>query len=169
MKKMCTRSHFEIVKVNNGAHTYCMKEDTRLEGPFEFGTRPVQRSSKHDWEEVKQCAVKGELDKIPGEIFVKHYQNLRAIAKDHQVNVNRTEARQCIWYYGKAGCGKTRTAVANHPDAYMKLSNKWWDGYQGQKSVILDDLDPERAKPLTQHLKHWADPWGKMPGEIKGG
>lgn len=35
--------------------------------------------------------------------------------------------------------------------------------------MILDDLDPERAKPLTQHLKHWADPWGKMPGEIKGG
>lgn len=94
---------------------------------------------------------------------------MRAIAKDHQVNINRTEARQCIWYYGKAGCGKTRTAVTNHPDAYMKLSNKWWDGYQGQKSVILDDLDPERAKPLTQHIKHWADPWGKMPGEIKGG
>lgn len=51
----------------------------------------------------------------------------------------------------------------------MKLSNKWWDGYQGQKAVILDDLDPIRAGPLTQHLKHWADPWGKMPGEIKGG
>lgn len=33
----------------------------------------------------------------------------------------------------------------------------------------MDDLDPERAKPLTQHLKHWSDPWGKMPGEIKGG
>jgi len=33
----------------------------------------------------------------------------------------------------------------------------------------MDDLDPERAKCLTQHLKHWSDPYGKMPGEIKGG
>lgn len=59
--------------------------------------------------------------------------------------------------------------MAEHPEAYMKLSNKWWDGYQGQGAVIMDDLDPKRAEPLTQHLKHWADPWGKMPGEIKGG
>jgi len=33
----------------------------------------------------------------------------------------------------------------------------------------LEDLDPERAKCLTQHIKHWADPWGKMGGETKGG
>lgn len=51
----------------------------------------------------------------------------------------------------------------------MKLSNKWWDGYQGQEAVIMDDLGEEHAKCLTSHLKHWADPWGKMPGEIKGG
>lgn len=83
--------------------------------------------------------------------------------------VNRTEARKCFWLHGPAGCGKTRAAIKKHPEAYMKLSNKWWDGYQGQDAVILDDLDPERAKCLAQHLKHWADPWGKMPGEIKGG
>jgi len=51
----------------------------------------------------------------------------------------------------------------------MKLSNKWWDGYQGQEAVILDDLDPKIAGCLTQHLKHWSDPYGKMPGEVKGG
>lgn len=43
------KAHYEKVKVNNGADTYCMKEDTRVEGPFEFGTRPVKRNSKHDW------------------------------------------------------------------------------------------------------------------------
>lgn len=41
LKKLCPRSHFEPVKINNGAHTYCMKEDTRVEGPYEFGTKPV--------------------------------------------------------------------------------------------------------------------------------
>lgn len=73
LKKHCTRSHFEEVKINNGAHTYCMKEDTRLEGPFEFGEKPVQRNSKTDWEEVKANAKAGNLDKVPADVFVKHY------------------------------------------------------------------------------------------------
>lgn len=41
LKKHCKKSHFEEVKVNNGAHSYCMKEDTRLSGPWEFGEKPV--------------------------------------------------------------------------------------------------------------------------------
>jgi len=46
LKKLCPRSHFEEVKINNGAHDYCMKEDTRLEGPYEFGEKPRQRNNK---------------------------------------------------------------------------------------------------------------------------
>jgi hypothetical protein len=50
-----------------------------------------------------------------------------------------------------------------------KLQNKWWDGYRGQKAVIMDDLGPDHAKYLITHLKLWADPWQNHPGEIKGG
>ena len=56
VKAMDRRAHWEAIKVNNGAHTYCMKEDTRLEGPWEFGTRPVQRNNKTDWAAVKKAA-----------------------------------------------------------------------------------------------------------------
>lgn len=48
--------HAEKVIVNNGADIYCMKEDTRLEGPFEFGIKPVRRNNKHDWEQVRTMA-----------------------------------------------------------------------------------------------------------------
>lgn len=41
IKKLDGTVHIEIVKRDNGAGDYCMKEDTRLEGPFEFGTKPV--------------------------------------------------------------------------------------------------------------------------------
>lgn len=84
LKKHCGKSHYEPVKINNGAHTYCMKEDTRLEGPWEFGTKPVQRNNKVDWEEQREFAKKGQLDKIDPKLYITHYQNLRAIAKDHQ-------------------------------------------------------------------------------------
>jgi len=76
LKKYCPRSHFEVVKVNNGAHTYCMKEDTRLEGPYEFGEKPLQRNNKTDWEEIKQNAIDGKLDKIPADVYIRHFSNL---------------------------------------------------------------------------------------------
>lgn len=41
LKKLHKQSHWKVVKINNGAHTYCMKEETRLEGPWEYGVKPV--------------------------------------------------------------------------------------------------------------------------------
>jgi DNA mismatch repair protein MutH len=50
-----------------------MKEETRVDGPWEFGIKPVKRNSKEDWEEVRKLAMEGKMDKIPADIFVKHY------------------------------------------------------------------------------------------------
>lgn len=68
--------HAEKVVRNNGADKYCMKEDTRLDGPWEFGVKPVERNNKTDWERVFEDAKKGDLDSIPADIKVKHFGNL---------------------------------------------------------------------------------------------
>jgi len=54
-----------------------------LEGPWEFGHKPLKRNDKKDWEEIKEHAKKGNLDAVPADVYVKHYHTLRAIAKDH--------------------------------------------------------------------------------------
>jgi hypothetical protein len=108
LKKHCGQSHFEVVKINNGAHDYCMKEDTRLDGPWEFGIKPVQRNNKTDWDEVKNNAQKGDLDKIPAEIYIKHYRTLKLIEKDHLKYNREDKERRCLWYYGLSGTGKSR-------------------------------------------------------------
>jgi hypothetical protein len=71
--KHCSKAHYETVKIDNGAGAYCMKEDTRLEGPWEYGIKPVKRNDKADWEEVWTKAKAGKLEDIPAEIRVRHY------------------------------------------------------------------------------------------------
>ncbi len=72
--------HCESVKrTPNTAADYCMKEDTRIEGPWEFGERPVQRNSKTDWKDVLHNAKIGNIEGIPDDIIVKHYGNIKRI------------------------------------------------------------------------------------------
>jgi len=60
-----------------------MKEETRLEGPFEFGEKPVQRNSKVDWKSVLDNAKSGDFDKIPEDIRIRYYHNIKAINRDN--------------------------------------------------------------------------------------
>lgn len=48
MKKICKYTHWEPVKKDNGAADYCMKEETRLEGPWTFGERPLDMTNSED-------------------------------------------------------------------------------------------------------------------------
>lgn len=75
-QKLIPKGHFEKVKVNNGADDYCMKEDTRVEGPWEFGKKPVKRNSKADWDRIYEEAKIGNYDAIPADVKIKHYSNL---------------------------------------------------------------------------------------------
>lgn len=41
MKKVNAKAHWEPVKFDKAAQRYVMKEETRVAGPWEFGTRPI--------------------------------------------------------------------------------------------------------------------------------
>lgn len=116
---------------DNGASPYCMKEDTRIDGPWEFGIKPVKPDSKVDWQEVWEKAKEGDLMAIPDSIRVQHYTKLRAITKDHLVINGVKDHLKGEWWYGPSGAGKSKTAREEHPDCYKKLCNKWFDGYIG--------------------------------------
>lgn len=140
MKKVCKHTHWAPVAQDNGASEYCLKQDTRLEGPWEFGKKPMDRTSAKDWDQIWSQAKAGKVEDIPADVRVRCYSQIKRIEKDHQVIEERTVEKKCYWYYGPPGTGKTRKATSENPGAYKKLANKWWDGYQGQKVVIIDDI-----------------------------
>lgn len=157
--KIDKRIHVEPVFKNNGADTYCMKTDSRIEGPWEFGKMPIMRQSKLDWAVVKDLAKNGKLDQIPEDIYCRYYSNFCKIAKDHLIP--RDREIKAFWIKGKSGCGKSTLAheiAKTHYEGifYPKNTDKWWDGYKGQKCVIMDDIDKYNVE-LGGELKRWSD------------
>lgn len=100
----------------------------------------------------------------PGE-YIRHFRNLHAIKCQ---NMKCAEIpRRCLWLYGKPGTGKSRFAFSINPDStYPKMANKWWDGYNDQSTIVLDDFGKDH-KCLGYHIKRWCDRYPVI-NEIKG-
>lgn len=96
------------------------------------------------------------------------YQSARAAAFAKQVvqdAFTHTTVRG-VWIYGPPGTGKSHSARHDYgDDVYIKAQNKWWDGYSGEKIVVLDDYDCKDV--LGHYLKIWADRYA-CTGEVKG-
>lgn len=91
--------------------------------------------------------------------------------------VHRNYRPTVIWIYGGTGIGKSRLAVAYAEHVagsdywfHKAKSLLWWDGYEGQKCVIIDDF---RRRKLVDaggfsYLLRLLDRYD-MEVEIKGG
>ena len=72
------------------------------------------------------------------------------------------------WWYGKTGTGKSWKAERENPGAYIKdPQERWWDGYDGEEVVIIDDFDKYQVKQGGD-MKRWMD-HRPFRAPIKGG
>jgi len=155
------------IELCKGTHeqcrAYCMKQDTRQSGPWELGEytdgRAVQGSAvaamgratqKASLEEVKDAILKGATDdelwlRFFG-VMLRHQKalnsfrlSIRAKERDWQTNL--------LVLYGPPGTGKSHTAKTickKHGGGFWLRKPKdhgtdWWDGYDGQPVVVLDE------------------------------
>ncbi|AUW34331.1 replication-associated protein [Circovirus sp.] len=99
--------------------------------------------------------------------FIKFHRGIMAL---HNIlKPHRTEKPVCYWYHGNTGLGKTKEAVSlckKEGDYFLKNGSKWWDGYDQQEVVIIDDFRPENVQ--FDELLRWLDRY-KCMVEIKGG
>lgn len=75
--------------------------------------------------------------------------------------------RKCYWIYGPSGVGKSYLVRLCFNNLYEKPLNIWWDGYNGEDVVLIDDYDKSGLK-LSYYLKIWGDNY-RFNAEVKGG
>lgn len=169
-KKVNKGIHAEKCKSEKASMEYVQKPETRVDGPQEFGEKPMHRNEKADWDDIWKKATEGKINEIPAAIRTIHYNKLKQIAKDHMEFKDKSHLRG-IWIWGKAGEGKSRwvrdQAKLINKKLYSKMVNKWWDGYQNEELVVMDDIDLKH-ECLCQQLKIWADRYDCVL-ENKGG
>jgi hypothetical protein len=168
LKKINGRAFWDRMNgTQEQAADYC-KKDGDFEEWGEFST-PKQKgeTQKIRFERAWELAKEGNLDDIDSDIKLRFYGTLKRIKHDHMLQEILTDTEsQMEWYCGPSGTGKSRKAREENPDAYLKMCNKWWDGYEGEDVVLIEDFD-KKHDVLVHHLKIWADRYPFL-AECKG-
>jgi len=146
---------------------YCSKGGDFLE----FGDQPLSReqigrAEADRWAAAWTHAKSGDIENIDPDIRVRYYAAIKRIGQDYLPSVPPLDDVCGTWIYGQSGCGKTRAVLAAYPDCFIKPRNKWWDGYQREHVVLVDDIDIF-DRQLGGSLKHWAD-FAPFVAEVKG-
>jgi hypothetical protein len=150
IKSMPKRSHIEICKgTPYENYLYCKKEDNVC---WELGDRPekVGQGKRQDLLEIKKkIAQNVKIKEMLETDDISNYQQLKyAESLKKYYEKKRLHKPIVKWYYGKTGTGKTKTAYeefskeANDEDnIYFSMdTGKWWEGYDAQEYVIIDDM-----------------------------
>lgn len=166
VKGILKRAHLEQQRGSlSDAIDYCHKDGTFVE----HGERPgTKRNSKEMWEFVISSAESGNLDGIRNEypgIYFRYLERLHSLRRRPARPLDGDLGHE--WWVGPSGTGKSRTLWELYPNHYAKELNKWWDGYQDEEVVAIEEWSPKN-ECTASFLKVWADRY-PFPAQIKGG
>lgn len=165
-KKIFPGAHIEQMRGTFAQNEkYCSKQSELIE----FGVRPMDNGKRRDLDEVCARVIEGESLKTISvdhpKVFLQYHNGIRSLSTLHSKPYEHDTVRG-YWLWGVPGAGKSHYARTRFSNIYIKAQNKWFDGYDGQETILLDDYDC--GKFLGHYLKIWTDKWA-CSGEVKGG
>jgi len=136
------RAHFEArAGTQEQAIAYCSKQESKMDGPWIHGVCK-QQGKRNDLLPVKRAIDEGaSLEQIAEnhfEVWVKHSKAF----KEYKVMkvAKRSWPMHLVLYLGPTRTGKSRKAFEDYPDAYWAPHDGWWDLYQGEETVVIDEM-----------------------------
>jgi len=131
------KGHWEIRKgTGDQASEYCKKDNKFVE----HGTKKKQ-GKRTDLIAVANSVVNKTFtpEDYPEE-YIKYSKGIGAFSASLQKH--RTAKPNVIWRWGLSGTGKTHVPYTQHINSvYIKDGTQWWDGYDQQEAIIIDDFD----------------------------
>lgn len=92
---------------------------------------------------------------------VLHYKKYEELVERLQKKPDRLTWKRGqspnLWIYGPTGTGKSHKARELYPDLYEKMLNKWWEHYDQQEEILLEDVGMSHAAWIGDFIKIWAD------------
>jgi len=79
----------------------------------------------------------------------------------------RTEKPIVYWIWGLTNTGKTHSAINLGETYYFKDDGKWWDNYNYEDVIIIDDFNLKDLWSFWDLMQLLGE--NKYQGEIKGG
>lgn len=144
LKKLIPRAHWEKTMCVQDS-LYCKKEDSELI----LNVDNRKQGQRSDLDELRTLVDSGatKLD-----LFEAHFPSMVRYHKgiyEYRCLKNARRKRpapEVIWFYGPSGSGKSTHAEELAPEAYWVCAEHgdkiWWDGYDGQDTIIFDDFRP---------------------------
>lgn len=142
--------HIEVRRgTQTEARDYCMKAESQDKDPIELG-KFVTSGRRTDIEQMYQSLKEGKspteiMDLYPS-MYVKYHKAIdRCYNNLHQKEEGKYKDIQVNVLYGVAGSGKTRHVYDTEgtENVYRltksNSNNIWFDGYQNQKVLLIDD------------------------------
>lgn len=171
VKKVLSTAHWSYARGTAEENKkYCTKEESQAGEPFEIGTLPKQ-GKRSDLDKVVEVikstgSVTAVAQYCPGE-FIKFHKGIEKLVG--VLNSKRNWKTKVYWLWGKTGTGKSKWAFENFPNAYVKdPETTWWDGYDGDEDVIIDDYKPVSGGMGITYLLRLFDRY-PLPIQVKGG
>lgn len=139
-------AHWELRRGNRKqAIDYCMKEDTRVEDtePFIFGDiTDIEDAKQKTTIQVRDMINSNKpMFDVSQEFFGYFISNMKNLyAYKSMITPPRNWKTEVTVIWGPTGTGKSSYCHTLFPEAYWKSKSEWWDGYDGQETVIIDEF-----------------------------
>jgi len=152
--------------------TYCTKEETRLSGPYHFGVRVPHAGKKGGRSDLLAIQRKIQEGATMKRIFVEHFDSAVKFSRGireykNLVDAPRNDRPEIYVIIGPTGNEKTRLAYQMAGQDYYSYDLiNWWDGYDGQKTVVMDEYYGHKMA-FTQLLR--VLDWYPLRVPTKGG
>lgn len=92
--------------------------------------------------QLKKLIDEGKEDReIAEHDFITWSRSFRALERYRLlVKEKRTWQMDVVVIFGPTGTGKSRYCADTYRNAYWKQKSNWWDGYNGEETIILDEF-----------------------------